>query len=322
MDYKKVCDLFLGEVYCDENYLEENKDTELEKGVMQDRFLKASWYEVPFTLLAAGYYEVGDRHRTNRSNSDFFELIDTVSGHGIVTVNDQTFDCVSNTVLLLDCRVPHEFRVKRGESWEYKHMHFKANGVAENVALHAGFTLVKDYGSIGETFDGILNELNHISVETHFMLSHYISSVLTEMIKYQFKNSFTDPQEELVKRAVNYIHEHYMEKINIKQLAEDEFISPYHFIRLFKKYHGVPPYNYLMEYRLKMAQYFFMQRKFVKEVAKACGFSSTNSFSRAFQKRFGMVPSEYRESVVIQQIDPSVDFTSNSVKDNSENEFK
>ena len=321
MDYKKVYDYFLGDVNREEAFVENSNDTDLENGIMQKRVLDNTWYEVPFVLTAAGYYEVGDRHRTNRSNGDFFELIDTVSGHGIINVDDQTIDCTANTILLINCSIPHSFRVKRGETWEYKHIHFTADGAAKNVAEHAKLTLVNDLDTINPYFDQVLIALHHISADTHFLLSNYISAILTEIIKYQFKSSFTDPQEELVKRAVDYIHNHYMEKINIKQMAEDEFISPYHFIRLFKKYHGVPPYNYLMDYRLKKARYFFMQGKFVKEVAKECGFSSTNSFSRAFQKRYGMVPSEYRENVVTQQIDPSVDFTSIGNGENNENEI-
>ena len=312
MDYKKVYDLFFGEFDRDEGNSEKNPDAALTEGVLQKRLLDNPWCDVPFALIAAGYYEVGDKHYTKRSNGDFFEIIDTVSGHGIITVNGQTFDCTENTVLLLDCSIPHTFSVKKGCSWEYKHIHFKANGAAKNVAEHAKLILVNDHLAINSVFDKVLSELHHISAETHFLLSNYISNVITEIIKYQFKKSFTDPQEEMVKNAVEYIHTHYMEKINIKQLADDEFISPYHFIRLFKKYHGVPPYNYLMDYRLKRAQYLFMQRKSVKEVATECGFSSTNSFSRAFQKKYGMVPSEYRESVAVQQIDPSVGFTSNS----------
>lgn len=312
MDYKKVYDLFLGETNHDAVITRRSPDIENEERVMQEDFLNDAWYTVPYTLTAAGHYEVGERHSTSRSNGDFYELISTVSGHGIVTVGNQTFDCVANTVLLINCEEPHFFRVKRGDTWEYKHIHFIPNGVAKNVADRAMLSIVNDSGSIDSRFANILSELHHINADTHFLISHGISAILTEMIRYQFKNSFTDPQEDLVRRVVDYIHKHYMEKINIKQLAEDEFISPYHFIRLFKKYHGVPPYNYLMDYRLKRAQYLFMQQKSVKEVAQECGFSSTNSFSRAFQKRFGIVPSQYRDGIAAQKIDPSVDFFQNN----------
>ncbi len=321
MDYKKVYDLFLGEV--NDKFETKTPDIEMEERIMRKQNLDNAWYSVPFAVIAAGYYEVGDRHYTNRSSGCFFELIYTVAGHGIVEINGRTFDCVANTIILIDCSMPQSFHVKRGQTWEYKHIHFVVDGAAENVANHACLVPVYDNGGLHAYFDDILNELHHISANTCFFLSQNISAILTEMIRYQFQDSFTDPQTKLIKRAVEYIHEHYMEKITIKQLAGDEFISPYHFIRLFKKYYGVPPYNYLIDYRLKRAQYLFMQHKFIKEVAQECGFSSTNSFSRAFQKRFGVSPSEYRENAMIRQEDISLDFLNNkdSKDDASENEF-
>ena len=312
MDYKKVYDLFLGEGNHDTITSQNSSDMLTEKKIMKENFLNDTWFTVPYTLTAAGHYEVGDCHFTKRSNCEFYEFLDTVAGRGFVTIGNQTYECTANTVILINCMTPHYFSVKKGETWEYKHIHFVPNGVAKNVAERACLNIVNDNGSIDDYFNKIFKELYHINADSHYILSHGISTILTEMIRYQFKKSFTDPQEELVRRAVDYIHNHYMEKINIKQLADDEFISPYHFIRLFKKYHGVPPYNYLIDYRLKRAQYLFLQQKSVKEVAQECGFSSTNSFSRAFQNKFGVIPSQYRDSMAVQQIDPSVDFIRNN----------
>ncbi len=298
MDYKNIYDLFFGQLSLDNTPKSKRKDTIPEIGVMKEMLIEDAWRDVPFSLVAAGYYEVGDRHVTDRSDVDSFEVIDTVAGRGIISISGREFECLPNTVLLLDCRVHHTFRVKKGETWTYKHLHFLANDSARCVAEKASMILTKDMGIINDRFDDILNELHSVKTSTHYLLSNWISDILTRIICYEFKSSFTDPQEKLVNRAVEYIQNHYGEKITVQQLADDVFISTYHFIRLFKKYHGVPPYSYLNEYRLKMAQYKFLQKKHIKEVAEECGFSSTNSFTRAFQKRFGVLPSKYRENVV------------------------
>lgn len=307
MDYKNVYELFLGKSNRDIVTKQRQSDVSSEENVMQEDFLNDAWFTVPYTLTAAGHYEVGDKHSTQRSGGDFFEIICTVAGRGIVTVGNQTFECKPNTVILLNCEDTHFFRVEKGETWEYKHIHFIPNGVSRNIAERVMLSLVKDNGVINSSFDNTFVELNHINADTYYLINHEISAILTEMIRYQFKKSFTDPQKDLVRRAVDYIHNHYGEKIDIKQLAEDNFLSSYHFIRLFKKYCGIPPYNYLMDYRLNRAQYLFIQHKSIKEVAQECGFTSTNSFSRAFQKKFGISPSQYRENVSVKQIDPSVD---------------
>lgn len=305
MDYKKVYDLFAGESNKEITYNQKNADLNFEVDIMKKDFLSAEWFKVPFIVIAAGHFEVGDKHYTKREKKNFYEIIYTVSGRGIVNIDGKIIECLPNTVLLIDCNISHIFSVKKGECWEYKHIHFIANGISKNVAEKAMFDISYDNGAINDSFVEIFKKLHHINIDTHYLLSHDISSILTNLISMQTEFFYANPQEELVKRAADYIHKHYMEKISINQLAKDGFISPYHFIRLFKKYYGVPPYNYLVEYRLKKAQYFFMQQKSVKEVARACGFSSTNSLSRAFEKHFGVYPSEYREA--IQKIDPALD---------------
>ncbi|MBR4073446.1 MAG: helix-turn-helix transcriptional regulator [Clostridia bacterium] len=299
MDYKRIYELFYG--VATTVFPKDVIDPVGEEAIKEalcTQHINDDWFRVPFSVIAAGYYEVGDRHFTQRKDSDFYEIICTIDGCGEVTVGDTVYNCVANTVLIIDCQVPHSFVVKSGNKWLYKHLHIVANDVCSKYfADKAVFCFINDNGAVNSGIDSILRELRHSNAESCFYISNKVSEILTEIIQYQFKSSFTDPQEELVERAVKYIQEHYMEKINIKQLANDEYISPYHFIRLFKKYHGIPPYNYLMEYRLKMAQYLFMHQKSVKEVASECGFSSTNSFSRAFQKHFGISPSQYRETV-------------------------
>lgn len=305
MDYKKVYDLFSGDSNKDINYNQKISDQKFEVDIMKKDFLSDVWFNVPFILIAAGHFEVGDRHYTKRTKRNYYEIIYTVSGQGQVYINGKNVECLPNTVLLIDCNIPHVFSVKKGEKWEYKHIHFIANGVAKNIAERAMFDIFVDNGAVNDLFVDIFKKLHHINADTHYLLSHDVSAILTNLIRMQAEYSFANPQEELVKRAAEYIHKHYMEKISINDLAKSGFISPYHFIRLFKKYYGVPPYNYLVEYRLKKAQHFFMQQKSVKEVARACGFSSTNSLSRAFEKHFGVYPSEYRDA--IQKVDPAVD---------------
>lgn len=313
MDYRKINELFMastrfqggeGKFYQpgkrNDKFLLKNELDMTEK-IIHRQQIEEDWFEVPFAITAAGHYEVGDRHYTKRAGCEYFELIYTVSGHGIAECADMTFDCTANTALLIDCSQPHSFHVKSGKTWEYKHIHFIPDGAARNVAMRAVLNLVSDNGVIKSLFSDTVAEFSHIRNDSHFILSHNISAILTEIIRYQFKNAFTDPQKELIKRAIKFIHEHYHEKISVKQIADQEFISEYYLIRLFKKYYGVPPYNYLMEYRLMRAKNMILQQGSIRDVAQECGFSSANSFSRSFRCRFGVTPGQYCKSIAMPQ---------------------
>jgi len=72
-------------------------------------------------------------------------------------------------------------------------------------------------------------------------------------------------------------------------------LSPYHFARLFRASFGLAPYQYVQEQRLLRARRLLQQPSAkVIAVALECGFGDASQFSRAFRRRFGQSPSEYR----------------------------
>jgi AraC-like DNA-binding protein len=62
---------------------------------------------------------------------------------------------------------------------------------------------------------------------------------------------------------------------------------------LFKRFFRVPPKQYLISLRLKMAKEYLRIGKSVKESALSSGFNDELYFSRLFRRRTGISPSEY-----------------------------
>ena len=85
------------------------------------------------------------------------------------------------------------------------------------------------------------------------------------------------------------------EDITIKDLAERALLSPYHFIRTFKKQVGFTPHEYLVNTRINTARYLLKNTSMsTKDICFHCGFSSESVFCNAFKKNTTMTPSEYR----------------------------
>jgi len=62
----------------------------------------------------------------------------------------------------------------------------------------------------------------------------------------------------------------------------------------FKQLFGMPVYTYVLEGRMTLAQHLLgVERLRVGEVAERIGYSSSQHFTRAFNKRYGCTPSEY-----------------------------
>lgn len=85
--------------------------------------------------------------------------------------------------------------------------------------------------------------------------------------------------------------------LNLDILAGWVNLSPYHFARLFRATFGCAPYQYIQEQRLLRARNLLRQPgSKITAVALACGFGDHSQFTRAFRKRYGVTPSDYRSN--------------------------
>lgn len=95
--------------------------------------------------------------------------------------------------------------------------------------------------------------------------------------------------------AAAYLEEHYMEEQPLKQAAVLSNYSQRHFSRLFSEVYSVSPQDYLFNVRMRHASELLRTTGLsVAEAAQKCGFSDSGYFTRAFKKKFGLLPSHYR----------------------------
>lgn len=98
--------------------------------------------------------------------------------------------------------------------------------------------------------------------------------------------------------AVEYIKSHcYDVALDINQVCCKCYISRTKLQKLFLRYYGVSPKQYLL--KLKMDKAFKLladEHLTIGETAVLCGFKDGKYFSRLFHQKFGYPPSMFRES--------------------------
>lgn len=100
-----------------------------------------------------------------------------------------------------------------------------------------------------------------------------------------------------VRRAIAYIHEHYMEPIARKEIAAHVNLSPRHLDRCFCEEMDLTPIAYLNRFRLRQARRLLLDNVLnISEIAAAVGFSDSSYFCRVFKRDVGISPSDYRVS--------------------------
>lgn len=83
--------------------------------------------------------------------------------------------------------------------------------------------------------------------------------------------------------------------LSLEHLAMKANVCPRHFSRLFRRSFGSSPADFVERLRLGEARRLLGERgSRVEQVASAVGFASTDAFRRAFERRLGLSPSQYR----------------------------
>jgi transcriptional regulator GlxA family with amidase domain len=89
---------------------------------------------------------------------------------------------------------------------------------------------------------------------------------------------------------------HLDRDLSVEALAARANLSPRHFSRRFAAVFGCAPARYVEDLRMSEARRMLSQDGVgIQRVAVAVGFASADVFRRAFERRFGVSPSDYRE---------------------------
>ena len=93
----------------------------------------------------------------------------------------------------------------------------------------------------------------------------------------------------------NYIENNYETDLSLEVLSHVQCISKYHLLRLFKKYYGQTPRQYLIDKRVEKSKEHLKSGVSVTETCFAVGFESLGSFSSLFKTKTGKSPNQFQK---------------------------
>lgn len=96
--------------------------------------------------------------------------------------------------------------------------------------------------------------------------------------------------------VLEYIYEHYAEKLTVKSVAEKLYVSESHLMHEMKEELGTTFNECLKQFRIQRAKTLLKQGGMrVSEVASAVGFTDVRYFGQVFKESTGLTPSEYSD---------------------------
>ncbi len=96
--------------------------------------------------------------------------------------------------------------------------------------------------------------------------------------------------------VIEYIEAHYADDIRLDVLAGVAGLSTHYFSTAFRESTGLPPYRYLIDWRLQTAKELLLTtNQSIYDIAFDVGFKNHSHFTVNFRRTFGMTPSQFRQ---------------------------
>lgn len=97
-------------------------------------------------------------------------------------------------------------------------------------------------------------------------------------------------------KSLQYIRDNLdNNELSLEDVAKQNYVSKWHFSKVFKKKFGITFRDYLIEERIALAKKLLLTNESVTSVCYEVGYGDLTHFGRIFQKRVGMPPSRYKK---------------------------
>ncbi|MBR2861229.1 MAG: helix-turn-helix transcriptional regulator [Clostridia bacterium] len=152
----------------------------------------------------------------------------------------------------------------------------------------------KDDSSIYALVEILIGDLEKHGYSS--IIAAYLTALFGKLLsKYQIDKMQTSHKTLL--QVLQYCAAHYKEPITIESIAKSLHISRSTISHIFSSRLSINFCDYINSLRLLEAEQLLKNKNYsITEISYKCGFSTIRTFNRAFLKRYGISPSEYRNS--------------------------
>ena len=156
------------------------------------------------------------------------------------------------------------------------------------------------------TLQRMLRELDRMDDFSADMVICMLQVLLLELLREQANpvgtklraTNAVNSENEIIRRAQQYISEHVREKLTVPLVARHVDVSPSYLTALFRKNLQISPGEYVRRIKLQESKQMIREDNMnFTEIAAALQYSTVHHFSRQFKDKFGITPTEYAKSV-------------------------
>ena len=263
------------------------------------------------TIRAHTRFAAFPRHR-----HDFVEIMYVCKGTITHVVGNQNIPVKAGELLFLGRNTWHEI-LPAGEG------DIAVNFLIRPAFFHTAFDMMDEQNILSDFIitslagEGTSNEYLHFAVADVLLVQNLLENLIYSLCNTEEANEKINEvtmgllflilmritwrvetgggaPRTLALRALGYINEHYLDA-TLREFAKQNGVPEYTASRMIDKQLGMSFQKFLQEKRFSVAQHLLRTTKLpVTDIIALVGYQNTSYFHRAFQKKYGMSPQQYR----------------------------
>lgn len=251
------------------------------------------------SVYHCGYEKCPPAHSYGPAVRDHYLIHYVVSGKGEFITEYGISPLSAGDLFLIRPGQTTTYRAKPEDPYEYYWVGFNGAEAAQMIISsgysndHPIISYTKDEAALSYLKLLLLSAEDPVTAE--FDMLGYLYLFLSCLIR-----SSADPAKKsasynnILNRAVKYIHGNYSREVNISDIADFVRIDRSHLFRIFKDRLGVSPQEYLIGFRMaKAAELLSSYDINISQAAYSVGYPDPAHFSRSFKKLYSVSPSRF-----------------------------
>ena len=152
---------------------------------------------------------------------------------------------------------------------------------------------------IQEFFETVLAQMERSTVDSMVTTGLALHEMLALCALSILAQAEATSARQVILQAAETLRKNYQQELCLADLLAEAHMSKSYFLRLFRRYMGTTPYNYLVNFRITQAkELLVLTDHSVSEIAQEAGFGDASNFSTRFAKATGQSPLQYRKSAL------------------------
>ena len=250
-----------------------------------------------------GDFPAGSRYFTQREGLDSFLIKYVLDGQGYLEYGGQRYLTGPGSMFWIDCRARQHYGTDPDTGhWHVLWVHFTGanseNYYRQFLRLGGGCP-VKQLGpdsSLAASLGALITLYRdgQASAVTDVRASALLTDIMAQAIALPGEACI---EPACVRQIRQYLSQQYVRRITLDDLSRLTGLNKFYFQKLFKRYVGLTPNEYLLLTRITQGKRLLRESsRTVSQIARDVGIGSVSHFIRLFREQEKITPNAYRHN--------------------------